>query len=97
MKPTHVSAVVEIFLPGGFARDYEWTSRSLGMTHYSIWNDTSFTHPHEPSIPDYPDGFHGPNIPVHGPFVAKLIEGHVTAREQGVPPVEISPLYDVHR
>ncbi|KAJ6531795.1 hypothetical protein B0H19DRAFT_966371 [Mycena capillaripes] len=96
MKPTRVSAVVEIFLPGGFARDYEWTSRSLGMTHYSIWNDTSFTHPNEPRWPDYPDGFHGPNIPVYGPFVANLVEEHVAAREQGVPFIQNSPLYDVH-
>ncbi|KAJ7035063.1 hypothetical protein C8F04DRAFT_955517 [Mycena alexandri] len=92
MKPTLVSAVVEMFIPGGFARDYEWTSRSLGMTHYSVWNDTSFTHPNEPPIPDYPEGFHGPNIPVVGSFVADLIEKHV---ENGGPSVENSPVYDV--
>ncbi|KAK7033150.1 hypothetical protein R3P38DRAFT_2921039 [Favolaschia claudopus] len=96
MKPTRFSAVVEIFLPGGFARDYEWTSRSLGMTHYSIWNNESFTHPHEPVLPAYPEGFHGPNIPVQGQFVAKLIEDHVAAKEQAAPAPSLdnSPVYD---
>ncbi|KAF7327859.1 hypothetical protein MKEN_00365800 [Mycena kentingensis (nom. inval.)] len=96
MKPTKVSAVVEIFLPGGFARDYEWTSRSLGMTHYSIWNDTSFTHPHEPEIPDYPDGFHGPNIPVHAPTVVKVIEEHVAMRMRGPSLPDNSPVNDTY-
>ncbi|KAJ7475854.1 hypothetical protein FB451DRAFT_1132510 [Mycena latifolia] len=95
MKPNRVSAVVEIFLPGGYARDYEWTSRSLGMTHYSVWNDTSFTYPDEPPIPGYPDGFHGPNLPVDGAFVANLIDEHVTSREQGVV-VNNSPAHDVY-
>ncbi|KAJ7707682.1 hypothetical protein B0H17DRAFT_1174648 [Mycena rosella] len=90
MKPTRVSAVVEIFLPGGFARDYEWTSRSLGMTHYSVWKDTSFTYPDEPKFPAYPEGFHGSEIPVSGAFVAKLIDEHVFSRERG-PPVDNSP------
>ncbi|KAJ7494739.1 hypothetical protein B0H11DRAFT_2003188 [Mycena galericulata] len=94
MKPNRVSAVIEIFLPGGFARDYEWTSRSLGMTHYSVWNDTIFTYPNEPKIPDYPDGFHGPNIPVNGPVVARLIDEHVTAREAGLASVDNSPAHD---
>lgn len=40
MKPTRVSAVIELFIPGGFARDYEWTTRALGMRHFSVWNDT---------------------------------------------------------
>ncbi|KAJ7903574.1 hypothetical protein B0H14DRAFT_2665448 [Mycena olivaceomarginata] len=96
MKPTRVSAVVEMFIPGGFARDYEWTTRSLGMTHYSVWNNESFTHPHEPVLPDYPDGFHGPNIPLDGPFVARLIEQHVAMKEKGVPSVDNSPVHDQH-
>jgi len=96
MKPTRVSAVVEMFIPGGFARDYEWTSRSLGMTHYSVWNNESFTHPHEPTWPDYPEGFHGSSIPVNGAFVAKLIEDHVATREQGVSSVDNSPVHDEH-
>ncbi|KAJ6576434.1 hypothetical protein DFH09DRAFT_1451610 [Mycena vulgaris] len=96
MKPNRVSAVLEMFFPGGFARDYEWTSRSLGMTHYSIWNDTSFTHPHEPEWPAYPEGFQGPNIPVSGAFVADLIDKHVTSRSQRPSSVDTSPAHDVH-
>ncbi|KAG6849007.1 hypothetical protein H0H93_012053 [Arthromyces matolae] len=76
MKPTRVSAVVEIFYPGGFAHDYEWTARALGMDHYSVWNDRYFTHPDEPSV-DYPEGFQGNSIPVTGATVARLIEQHV--------------------
>ncbi|KAJ7066961.1 hypothetical protein C8F01DRAFT_1051335 [Mycena amicta] len=96
MKPNRLSAVVEIFLPGGFARDYEWTSRCLGMTHYSVWNDTTFTHPHEPPNPDYPDGFHGTQIPVHAPTVAKLIEDHVSTRERAPPTMDNSPVHDFY-
>ncbi|RDB23569.1 hypothetical protein Hypma_009271 [Hypsizygus marmoreus] len=76
MKPTRASAVIELFYPGGFAHDYHWTSRALGMDHYAVWNDKYFTHPNEPNV-DYPEGFQGNYIPVHGPTVAKLIEDHV--------------------
>lgn len=40
MQPSRISAVIEIFFPGGFSRDYEWTTRALGMRHFSVWNDT---------------------------------------------------------
>lgn len=40
MKPNRYSSVIEIFYPDGFAHDYEWTARALGMRHFSIWNDT---------------------------------------------------------
>jgi hypothetical protein len=40
MEPNRYSAVIEIFIPGGFSHDYEWTANSLGIRHYSIWNDT---------------------------------------------------------
>lgn len=40
MKPTRVSAVVEIFYPEGFSHDYQWTATALGMTHFAVWNDT---------------------------------------------------------
>ena len=40
MKPTRFSTVIEIFYPQGFAHDYQWTSRALGMAHYAVWNDT---------------------------------------------------------
>ena len=39
MKPSPRSTVVEFFYPEGFAHDYEYTSRALGMVHYGFWND----------------------------------------------------------
>jgi hypothetical protein len=30
---------MEFFYPEGFAHDYEYTSRALGMVHYGFWND----------------------------------------------------------
>lgn len=40
MPPTRASTVIEIFYPGGFAHDYQWTTRALGMSHFAVWNDT---------------------------------------------------------
>lgn len=40
MQPNRLSTVVEIFCPPGFAHDYWWTSRALGLAHISVWNDT---------------------------------------------------------
>ncbi|KAK0434263.1 uncharacterized protein EV420DRAFT_1623836 [Desarmillaria tabescens] len=48
-------------------------NRALGMSHIAVWNDTYYTHPNEPDI-DYPEGFQGDYIPVHGPTVARIIE-----------------------
>jgi len=39
MKPTPRSTVMEFFYPGGFAHDYEYTTRALGMVHYGFWGD----------------------------------------------------------
>ena len=39
MPITPISTVIELFYPEGFVHDYEWTSRSLGMTHFAVWND----------------------------------------------------------
>ncbi|EJD52644.1 hypothetical protein AURDEDRAFT_55651 [Auricularia subglabra TFB-10046 SS5] len=78
MAPTPVSTVIEIFYPGGFAHDYEWTARALNIKHFAVWNDTYHAAPNEPRV-DYPDGkdgdggFQGNHIPVHGPAVAQLI------------------------
>ena len=38
MKPTPQSTVIEFFFPQGFAHDYEYTTRGLGMVHYGFWN-----------------------------------------------------------
>jgi len=73
MPVTPISTVIELFIPEGFAHDYEWTTRALGMKHFAVWNDTSRSHPDE-IWPNYPEGFQGVQIPVHGPYVAKVIE-----------------------
>jgi hypothetical protein len=39
MKVTPRSTVLEFFYPGGFAHDYEYTTRALGMVHYGFWGD----------------------------------------------------------
>lgn len=30
---------MEFFYPGGFAHDYEYTTRALGMVHYGFWGN----------------------------------------------------------
>ncbi|VDB95941.1 unnamed protein product [Peniophora sp. CBMAI 1063] len=79
MPPTPAATVIEIFFPTGYAHDYEWTARSLGMKHFAVWNDTSTTFP-EVQWPSYPDGFQGESIPVYGPYVAELIEGRADGK-----------------
>ncbi|KAG1716205.1 hypothetical protein ID866_945 [Astraeus odoratus] len=39
MKPTPSATVIEFFYPGGFAHDYEYTTRSLGMKYYGVWGN----------------------------------------------------------
>ncbi|KAF9477432.1 hypothetical protein BDN70DRAFT_110609 [Pholiota conissans] len=79
MKPTRASTVIEMFYPGGFAHDYYWTSRALGMSHFAVWNDTHRTYPDKPNV-DYPKGFQENSIPAHGPTVAQLIEDRVAMK-----------------
>ena len=90
--------VIEIFIPRGFAYDYEWTTRAMRGKHFAIWNDTYVSnfpshpevvvdhispryhsYPNTPGV-DYPEGFQGTNIPVHGPAVAKLIEDRLDGK-----------------
>ncbi|KAK7007845.1 hypothetical protein R3P38DRAFT_3281035 [Favolaschia claudopus] len=82
MPPTRVSTVIEMFYPGGFAHDYQWTTGALGMKHFAVWNDTYRTEGLGDGKPhvDYPDGFQGDAIPAHGPTIAKLIEDRVEGR-----------------
>jgi hypothetical protein len=40
MPITPISTVFELFYPEGYAHDYEWTTRALGMKHFAVWNDT---------------------------------------------------------
>ena len=39
MNPNPRSTVMEFFYPEGFAFDYEYTTRALGIRHYGFWND----------------------------------------------------------
>ncbi|KAJ6568481.1 hypothetical protein B0H19DRAFT_1133372 [Mycena capillaripes] len=80
MQPTRISTVIEMFYPKGFAHDYQWTTRALGMKHFAVWNDTYRTEGLGEGKPGvhYPDpGFQGNFIPAHGPTIAKLIEDRV--------------------
>nr|GAT50261.1 predicted protein [Mycena chlorophos] len=71
MWPTRRATVIEFFYPGGFAHDYEWTARALGLTHYGFWGSEFFTSPNIPT-PSYPEGFQGNSIPLDGAAVARL-------------------------
>ncbi|KAK7021197.1 hypothetical protein R3P38DRAFT_3318138 [Favolaschia claudopus] len=81
MKPNARSTVMEFFYPGGFAHDYEYTTRALGMTHYGFWNDVAFTSPDLP-LPSYPEGFQGNSIPLDGEVVAALCIQRLTLEEE---------------
>lgn len=72
MKPTPRATVIEFFYPQGVAFDYEYTTRALGMVHYGVWNDKTFTRPYVPRFPRYPEGFQGNDIPLDGAVVARL-------------------------
>lgn len=94
MKPTPRSTVIEFFYPGGFAHDYEWTTRALGMVHYGFWGSEyvllffgrismltgCFRHFTSPDVPNpaYPDGFQGNRIPINGEAVAQLCVHRLT-------------------
>jgi len=67
------SALVEIFHPPGFARDYEWTAGILGRRYFTIHNDTFYTHPNLAQH-QYPDYIMGKEIPVQAENVVEVIE-----------------------
>jgi len=81
MRPTPRSTVMEFFFPEGFAHDYEYTTRALGMVHYGFWNDISFTRPDVPPV-NYPEGFQGNAIPIDGGAVARLCHERLTLSEE---------------
>ena len=68
MNPIQRSTVMELFFPEGFAHDYEYMTRGLGMTHFGFWNSRYvrsfipsvhfFTYPHLQS-------FHCPTFSTH--------------------------------
>ncbi|WWD07339.1 hypothetical protein V865_005437 [Kwoniella europaea PYCC6329] len=79
MPATPRSAVIEMFFKGGFARDYQWTAHALGLKHFAVQHDVSFTSPNLPKV-DYPEGFQGTSITVDGKVVADLIEDRLAGR-----------------
>ncbi|KAI0674124.1 hypothetical protein C8Q78DRAFT_966787 [Trametes maxima] len=81
MRPTPRSTVMEFFFPGGFAHDYEYTTRALGMVHYGFWGDRYFTRPDVPPVA-YPEGFQGNSIPIDGALVAELCHERLTLSEE---------------
>ncbi|CAE6492007.1 unnamed protein product [Rhizoctonia solani] len=81
MLPSPRSTVIEFFYPGGFAFDYEYTTRALGMVHYGFWGSDSFTSPNTPPV-HYPEGFQGSDIPIDGEAVAKLVHHRLSMSEE---------------
>lgn len=76
------TTVIEFFYPGGFAEDYEFTARALGIKHYGVWGDTTFTAPNNPQIA-YPEGFQGNEIPCDGKVISELIVQRLLVERQG--------------
>ncbi|KAJ7644313.1 hypothetical protein FB45DRAFT_293252 [Roridomyces roridus] len=74
-----ISTVIEILYPGGWAHDFQWTAVALQKSHFGIWNDTVQVKTAN-LYPNYPEGFQGTEIPVHGPTVAQLIEEHLAGK-----------------
>lgn len=98
MRPTPRSTVMEFFYPGGFAHDYEYTTRALGMVHYGFWGDRYVYSRFQisryaelycryftrPDVPPvaYPEGFQGNSIPIDGALVAELVHERLTLSEE---------------
>ncbi|WVQ82768.1 hypothetical protein IAT38_004900 [Cryptococcus sp. DSM 104549] len=76
------ATVIEFFFPGGFAEDYEFTSRALGIRHFGVWDDEAFTAPDTPQVA-YPEGFQGNEIPLKGKVVADLIVQRLLVEKPG--------------
>lgn len=68
MRPTPRTTVIEFFYPGGFAHDYEYTARSLGIAHYGFWGD-SFVLQVSLIVSQHPESlrrsFTSPNMPLN--------------------------------
>ncbi|KAJ7242842.1 hypothetical protein B0H12DRAFT_1131555 [Mycena haematopus] len=77
MRPTPRTTVMEFFYPGGFAHDYEYTARALGISHYGFLGDQSFTSPNLP-LSAYPEGFQGSSIPIDAAAVGRLTYDRLT-------------------
>ncbi|KZO90810.1 hypothetical protein CALVIDRAFT_489949 [Calocera viscosa TUFC12733] len=82
MKPTPKSAVMEFFFPTGWAYDYEWTARHLGIKHYGWHNDTFDQYPNVPGANHYPPGYQGTDMPIDGEAVAREIHKRLSGQAQ---------------
>ncbi|KAG8968935.1 hypothetical protein FRC03_005480 [Tulasnella sp. 419] len=71
MEPTPSATVMEFFIPGGFAADYQWTTEALGMKYYGFWGSTYFTSENPPPRA-FPEGFHSSEIPLDSETVVSL-------------------------
>jgi len=81
MNPNPRATIIEFFYPEGFAYDYEWTTRALGMIHYGFWGNNSFTSPKLPPV-GYPEKFQSNEIPLDGKKVAELIRYRLELEEE---------------
>lgn len=98
MKVTPRSTVLEFFYPGGFAHDYEYTTRALGMVHYGFWGAryvlltlrlgliltplNSYFSGADAPPVAYPEGFQGNEIPIDGELVAQLVHRRLSLAEE---------------
>lgn len=57
----------------------QWTAHALGIRHFAVQHDVSFTAPHLPEVA-YPEGFQGEHITVEGSVVADLIEDRLAGK-----------------
>ncbi|EJT99500.1 hypothetical protein DACRYDRAFT_23632 [Dacryopinax primogenitus] len=74
LQPPHPrAAIIEMFHPPGFARDYEWTAGILGHRYYTVLNDTAYTPP-DLAKQQYPDWLFGKDIPVQAETVVAVVE-----------------------
>ncbi|KAF9256407.1 hypothetical protein L218DRAFT_936707 [Marasmius fiardii PR-910] len=83
MTPSAKSTVIEIFIPQGYAFDYEILARNLGHRHYAIWDDKALTYPPGTTHKgvNFPDGFQKNEIPVHAKTITNIIRERLAEPE----------------
>lgn len=57
----------------------QWTAHALGIRHFGVQHDISFTAPLLPEVA-YPEGFQGEAITVDGKTVADIIQDRLEGR-----------------
>jgi hypothetical protein len=57
----------------------QWTAHALGIRHFAIQHDLSFTSPNLPIVA-YPEGFQGTAVTVVGNLVADIIEDRLAGK-----------------